>query len=144
MEETVRRLALRLKLHNVGGNVVHHVALLKRALDFQGIQSQMVKGYCVIQETGEACEHYWIRVDTGDPNFPLDLDIGFAVAKLRNPELMALNPVLLETLPPGLNRSDKDETMIREENDRLFELYQSDSKAFWREAPKDVAAFHVR
>lgn len=144
MEETVRRLALRLKLHNVGGNVVHHVALLKRALDFQGIQSQMVKGYCVIQETGEACEHYWIRVDTGDPNFPLDLDIGFAVAKLRNPELMALNPVLLETLPPGLNRSDKDETMIREENDRLFELYQSDSKAFWREAPKDVVTFSVK
>jgi hypothetical protein len=138
MDDVVRKLALRIKLHNIGGSVVHHVALLKRALDHQGIESQMVKGYCVIPETKEACEHYWVRV--GD----LDADIGFTVARLRNPELMALSPLLLETLPDGLFRSDKEETLIREENSRLFELYQSDSKAFWREAPRDVATFSVK
>jgi len=143
MDETVHRLALRLKMHNVSGSIVHHVALLKKAIDQTGAKSHMMKGYCVIPETNEACEHYWVRIDTGDPDLPLDLDVGFAVAKLRSPELMALHPVLLETLPEGLNRSDKEELMIRDENQRLFELYQSNSKAFWREAPKDVASFRV-
>ena len=143
MEDIVHRLALRLKLHHVSGSIVHHVALLKKALDRTSASSRIMKGYCVIPETNEACEHYWLRVDTGVPDLPLDLDIGFAVAKLRNPELMALNPVLLETLPEGLTRSDKEELLIRDENQRLFELFQSNSKEFWREAPKDVATFRV-
>ena len=140
MEEILNHTALRLKLHNVGGTVVHHIALLKRSLDQKGYNTKMVKGWCVIQETKEACEHYWLReVDTG-----LDIDIGFAVAKLRSPELMALRPVLLESLPPGLSRSDSGETLIREENCRLYDLYQADPKAFWRETPRDVASFHVK
>ena len=139
MDVELRRLALRIKLHNVSGNVVHHAALLKKSLDHQGFQSEMIKGYCVIPETKEACEHYWIRdVTTG-----LDLDVGFEVAKLRSPELQSLHPVLLESLPPGMTRSDEKETMIREENERLFELFQRDSKAFWREAPRDVINFRT-
>jgi hypothetical protein len=140
MDDIVRHTALRLKLHNVSGTVIHHIALLKRSLDQKGFRTEMVNGWCVIEETKEACEHYWLRdIDTG-----LDIDIGFAVAKLRNAELMALRPVLLESLPPGLNRSDSEETLIRAENRRLFDLYQSDPKAFWREAPKDVSSFHVK
>lgn len=140
MEEILNHTALRLKLHNVGGTVVHHNALLKRSLDQKGYNTKMIKGWCVIQETKEACEHYWLRdVDTG-----LDIDIGFAVAKLRSPELMALKPVLLENLPQGLSRSDLEETLIRAENYRLFELHQADPKAFWRETPRDVASFHVK
>ena len=140
MEEIVKQAALRIKLHNVGGSVIHHIALLKRSLDQKGFKTVMVKGWCVIEESKEACEHYWLRdVDTG-----MDIDIGFAVAKLRSPELMALRPVLLESLPLGLTRSDLEETLIREENCRLFDLYQSDPKAFWREAPRDVATFHLK
>ncbi len=140
MDEIVKHLALRLKLHNVSGTVIHHIALLKRHLDQKGFRTEMVRGWCVIEETKEACEHYWLReVDTG-----LDIDIGFAVAKLRNSELMALRPVLLQSLPPGLTRSDSEETLIRAENSRLYELYQADPKGFWREAPKDVSAFHVK
>jgi hypothetical protein len=140
MDEIVKHLALRLKLHNVGGTVIHHIAILKRALDQKGFRTEMVKGWCVIPETKEACEHYWLRdLDTG-----MDIDLGFAVAKLRSPELMALRPVLLESLPQGLTRSDQEETLIRAENCRLFELHQADPKAFWRAAPKDVASFHVK
>jgi hypothetical protein len=139
MEDTVSRLALRLKVHRVGGAVVHHVALLKKALDHKGIKTRMIKGYCVIEDTKEACEHYWLRTEEG-----LDLDIGFTVARLKNPELMALVPVLLETLPPGLNRSDAEESRILDENRRLFELFESDPKAFWREAPRDVATFPLK
>ena len=139
MDSELRRLALRIKMHNVSGNVVHHAALLKKHLDHQGIKSEMVKGFCVIPETKEACGHYWIR----DLNSGLDLDVGFEVAKLRSPELQALHPVLLESIPPGMTRSDEKETMIREDNERLFELYQRDPKAFWREAPRDVTSFRT-
>jgi hypothetical protein len=139
MEDIVSRLALRLKVHRVGGAVVHHVALLKKSLDQKGIQTRMIKGYCVIEDTKEACEHYWLRTEEG-----LDLDIGFVVARLKNPELMALVPVLLESLPEGLNRSDAEESRILDENRRLFELFESDPKAFWREAPRDVATFPLK
>jgi hypothetical protein len=137
--EIVTRLALRLKVHQVGGAVVHHVAILKKALDRKGVTSRMIKGYCVIEDTKEACEHYWLRTEEG-----LDLDIGFAVARLKNPELMVLEPVLLEILPPGLIRSDAEETRILNENHRLFELFESDPKEFWREAPRDVSTFLLK
>lgn len=139
MDDIVHRVALRLKLYKVSGGVVHHVALLKRIVDQRGVATQLVKGYCVIPDTNEACEHYWVRTEEG-----LDLDVGFEVARLKNPELMALRPVLLETLPPGLTRSDQGETMILEENQRLYDLHQADPKEFWREAPRDVATFHVK
>jgi len=103
----------------------------------------MVKGFCVIMESKEVCEHYWIRVATENPSLPLDLDVAFAVATLKSPELQSLHPVLLESCPPGLTHSDETEVLIREENSRLFELFQRDSKAFWREAPKDVAGFRA-
>jgi len=136
----VKQAALRLKIHNVPGTVIHHLALLKRSLDQKGAKTVMVKGWCVIEQTKEACEHYWLReVDTG-----LDMDLGFAVAKLRTPELAALHPVLLESLPPGLTRSDSEETLIRAENSRLFDLFQENPKAFWRESPREVTSFHMR
>jgi hypothetical protein len=129
-QDFVRKLALKLKMHKVGGTAVHHVALLIRALEAQGTKSEMVRGYCVIPATKEACDHYWVRTEEG-----LDLDVAFEVAKLRSPELETLHPVLLETLPEGLVRSDKDEILIRDENERLFELFRSDQKKFWLESP---------
>lgn len=140
MEDIVKRAAVRIKIHNVPGTVIHHLAILKRSLDQKGIGTAMIKGWCVIEETSEACQHYWLRdVKTG-----FDLDLGFAVAALRTPELMALRPVLLETLPPGLTRSDSEEKLIREENLRLYELYQADPKAFWNGAPREVTSFHMK
>jgi len=138
MDETVHRLALRLKLRNVSGTVVHHAALLKKHLEQQGLEATLVKGFCVIEDTKEACEHFWVRSEG------LDLDVGFKLASLKNPELMALRPVLLDFLPPGLTRSDLEEILIRDENNRLFDLHQSDPRAFWREAPRDVATFPVK
>lgn len=140
MDMVVKQTALRLKIHNIPGTVIHHLALLKRSLDQKGTNTVMVKGWCVIEQTKEACEHYWLReVETG-----LDMDLGFAVAKLRTPELSALHPVLLESLPPGLTRSDLEETLIRAENSRLYDLFQENPKAFWRESPREVTSFHMR
>ena len=140
MDEVVKQAALRLKIHNVPGTVIHHLALLKRSLDQKGAKTVMVKGWCVIEQTKEACEHYWLR----DEETGLDMDLGFAVAKLRTPELAALHPVLLENLPPGLTRSDSEETLIRAENSRLYDLFQENPKAFWRESPREVTSFHMK
>ena len=136
--ETLNRLATRLKIYNVPGSVMHHVAIFKRILDRQNISSEIIKGYCVIMESKESCEHYWVRTSEG-----LDLDIAFAVARLKSPELQSLHPVLVDQCPPGLTRSDLEASDIREENNRLFELYQQDPKAFWRESPRDVSSFHL-
>ena len=136
--ETLNRLATRLKIYNVPGSVMHHVAIFKRILDKQNISSEIIKGYCVIMESKESCEHYWVRTSEG-----LDLDIAFAVARLKSPELQSLHPVLVDQCPPGLTRSDLEASDIREENNRLFELYQQDPKAFWRESPRDVSSFHL-
>ncbi|NBS71371.1 hypothetical protein EBT31_21040, partial [bacterium] len=87
LEDIVHRTALRLKLNKVSGSVVHHNAVLKRGLESQGVKCEMVKGYCVIPRTKEACEHYWLReTETG-----LNLDIGFAVACLKSPELKSIH-----------------------------------------------------
>jgi hypothetical protein len=117
-------------MHKVEGTAVHHVALLIRALDVQGVKCKMVRGYCVIPVTKEACNHYWARTEEG-----LDLDVAFEVAKLRSPELEAMHPVLLETLPEGIERSDKNELLITDENERLFDLFNADPKKFWIESP---------
>lgn len=139
MEAEIKRMALRLKIHNISGGVVHHVAILKRHLDRKGLKCEMVKGFCVIPESREACEHYWVRVDPG-----LDLDVVFEVAKLKSPELQALHPVLLTSLESqSVNRSDETELVIRQENERLFELFGRDPKAFWRAAPQDVREFRL-
>lgn len=136
--EILNRLATRLKIYNISGSVMHHVAILKRILDRQNVQSEIIRGYCVIMESKESCEHYWVRTSEG-----LDLDIAFAVAKLKSPDLQFLHPVLVDECPPGLNRSDLEASEIRQENTRLFELYQRDPKAFWRESPRDVSSFHL-
>ena len=140
LDDIVHRTALRLKLNKVSGGVVHHNAVLKRGLENQGIKCEMVKGYCVIPQTKEACEHYWVReVETG-----LNLDVGFAVACLKSPELRSIHPVLLEELPEGLDRSDKDEVLIRADNQDLYELYHSNPKEFWKQSPSDVKGFSIK
>lgn len=137
MDDIAKRTALQIKLRRTSGAIIHHIAILKRILEQKGNTMNMIKGFCIIPETKEACEHYWLR----DPDTGLDIDMGFMVAKLKSPELAAIHPVLLLTLPPGLTRSDQEETLIREENQRLYDLFLSDPKGFWREAPRDVVTF---
>jgi hypothetical protein len=124
-------MALRIKLHKVPGSVVQHTALLKKGLELKGIECKMIKGYCIIPETKEACVHYWVQTVLEG----LDLDIGFTIAKLRTPELAALHTILVDELPDGFERSDAEAGEITSENERLFVLYHKDPKTFWKEAP---------
>lgn len=140
LPDLVHRTALRIKLNKVGGSIIHHIALLKRGLENNKVRCEMVQGYCIIPQTKEACTHYWLR----ETESGLDLDVGFAVACLRTPELAAIHPVLLEELPEGMTRSDENEVMITSDNQALFDLYQKDPKEFWRQAPSDVRGFSIK
>ena len=128
----IKRLAMRMKLHKVGGSPVHHCAILAKQLAQIGISTKMVKGYCV--SPGDVCEHYWIRTrDEG-----LDLDIAFALASLYAPDLNDMKTMLLEELPEELKHV---EVQKADESANLFELYNTDPKIFWEEAPLTVRTF---
>ena len=133
----VKRIAMRMKLHKVTGTVVHHCAILKKLLAEKGVDSKVIHGYCI--SPGEVCEHYWVRtIDEG-----LDLDIGYELACLYNPELLALKTVLMEDFPIDLKGADgkEPEVLRQEDNQRIFELYETDPVTFWKESPKDVKTF---
>ena len=128
----VKRLAMLMKLRKISGTVVHHCAILRKLMTEAGIETQIVKGYCV--SPGEVCEHYWVRtVEEG-----LDMDIGLEIAKLYTPELADMRTMLLEELPVELSNV---KVLKQEDNERLYELYQTDPKTFWNESPHDVRTF---
>jgi len=127
--DIVKRTAQRLKMHKIGGTVIHHCAILKKILPGK---SRIIHGYCV--SPGEICEHYWLRTEDG-----LDLDIGFELACLYSPELGELKTFLTEDFPEG--NWEGVEVLRHEDNNRLFELYETDPTTFWKEAPKNVRAF---
>lgn len=128
------RFALRLKLHKVKGSVVHHCALFQRMLAGRGTPAQVIKGFCVVPQTREICEHFWVRTDKEG----LDFDIGYAVGCLQSPDLASVDTILLTEPPDGFAKPDTDP-----ENLRLFDLYQTDPKTFWAEAPVEVRNFNV-
>lgn len=139
MDEEIKCLARRIKLNRVEGSIVHHCAILMKWLAARKIEAWIVHGYCV--SAGEICEHYWVRTEPEG----LDLDIGYEIACLYSPELMALKTVLLEDFPVGLkDREGREPEVLRQEdNHRLFELYETDPKSFWNEAPTNVRSFSV-
>jgi hypothetical protein len=129
--ESVKRIAMRMKLRKVEGSIVHHCALLCRLLD---VKARVVKGFCV--SPGDVCEHYWVRTDEEG----LDLDIGMAYATLFSPELASMRTMLLEEIPPELASI---EVKKQDDNARLYELYTTDPKTFWSEAPTSIRNFRV-
>lgn len=133
----VKRLAQRLKLHKIEGTVVHHCALLVKILRADEIQARIVHGYAITP--GEICEHYWVKVEPEG----LDLDIGWEVACLHSPELASIKIVLAEEFPEGLKDKDgKEPEVLRQaQNKDLLELWETDPKTFWSEAPKSVRSF---
>lgn len=128
----LKRLAMLMKLRRLSGTVVHHCAILRKLMNEAGVETKLVKGFCV--SPGEVCEHYWVRtIDEG-----LDMDIGLELAKLYSPELADMRTMLVEELPAELGHVN---VLKQEDNNRLYELYETDPKTFWSEAPFDVKSF---
>jgi hypothetical protein len=133
----LKRLAQRMKLHKIDGTVVHHCAILVKVLRADDVQARIVHGYAVTP--GEICEHFWVRVEPEG----LDMDIGWELARLYSPELSNMRIVLAEEFPAGLKDKDGQEPdVLRQPQNRdLFELWETDPKTFWNEAPKNVRTF---
>jgi hypothetical protein len=133
----IKRLAMRMKLNKVNGTVVHHCAILKKILKEQGIKSTIIRGYCI--SPGEVCEHYWVRTDDEG----LDFDIGYELACLYSPDLKTMTKFLSEEFPEGLKdaQGKEPEVLRQEDNQRLFELHNTDPVTFWKESPKGVQIF---
>jgi len=129
--ESVKRIAMRMKLRKVEGSIVHHCALLCKLLD---VKAHVVKGFCV--SPGDVCEHYWVRTDAEG----LDLDIGMAYATLFSPELATMRTMLLEEIPAELANI---EVKKQDDNANLYDLYVTDPKTFWQEAPTSVRTFRI-
>lgn len=132
------KVASRLNIRNTPGNVVSHVALLKRIFDKNKIKTTIMRGFCYVHNTKEVCNHYWLRDEFG-----VDFDISFEVAKLKNPLLMSLHVALLEKAPIGIEPIDKDETEIISSNKRLYELLKYEPEQFWLEAPVEIKSFKI-
>jgi hypothetical protein len=129
--ESVKRIAMRMKLRKVEGSIVHHCAILCKLLD---VKAHVVKGFCV--SPGDVCEHYWVRTDAEG----LDLDIGMAYATLFSPDLADMRTMLLEEIPPELTSI---EVKKQPDNANLYDLYVTDPKTFWQEAPSSVRTFRI-
>jgi len=117
--DPVKRLVLRLKLRKVEGTIVHHNALLVKAIK----GSKMVSGYALCQN--QACWHCWVEDSNGKK---LDVSSG----------ILSLPFEYSDTIPDGYQEMEHDNLA---ENKRLYEVYINDPKTFWKEAPKTVREF---
>ena len=133
----MERLVKRMKLHRVSGTIVHHCALVIKYLEHEGHVANMVKGWCIYGP--EVCTHYWVTDKTGTV-----YDIGYQLGCLYNSELMAYTPVLTKVEPVGISFADANETALKAEHARQYELFHENRVSFWRESPSDVRAFKVR
>ena len=126
-----------MKLHKIEGTVVHHCAILVKILKAEEIMARIVHGYAITP--GEVCEHFWVRIEPEG----LDLDIGWEVACLHSPDLVGMRIVLSEEFPEGLkDKEGKEPEILRQhQNKDLLELWETDPKTFWNEAPKSVRTF---
>jgi hypothetical protein len=110
---------MRLKIHKVDGTIVHHHALLAKAL-----KGKLVQGYAVCQN--QFCWHCWVETPDGEIH---DVTKGLTI------------PIEYQyTLPEG---SEELEHEHISGNKQLFELYMNDPKRFWRESPKKVREFKI-
>jgi hypothetical protein len=133
MDVSIRKLSLGMKLHKVGGTVIHHQAILVRWLrQVQKLDCELVDGY-VLTGDNESCWHCW--VEAGDKKY----DIAWLIANLPD-----TRNSLVRQIPEHCERMDlKDERgrYVVDENMRLFDLFNSDEKKFWEEAPDTVKKF---
>ena len=122
-----------MKLHKVGGTVIHHQAILIRYLrTVHKLECELVEGY-IMTGDNETCWHCWVEV--GEQKY----DIAWLIAGLPD-----TRNSLVREIPEGYERMDlKDERgrYVVDENMRLFQLFNTDEKKFWEEAPVAVKKF---
>lgn len=127
-----RRLALRISLHKLPGSVVHHQALLHKHLERNGIKCTFTQGYALSPADKMACWHCWVTDEQGNE---YDITAHSVGEILRS-----------ASIPEGYQRAEFQDDrgkLILDENQRLYELFITDPRKFWEEAPPKLKSFKV-
>jgi hypothetical protein len=96
----------------------------------QGVQSSVRQGFCIVDD--KAYRHYWVETSDGEK-----LDI---IKSLAPPEMALLSTELVEHLPDDEERADKGNKLVSE-NESQYELFTSNPKQFWKDAPMSIKKF---
>jgi hypothetical protein len=132
-----KRLALKLKLNKIDDCGITAPILLNEFLAKMGHTTKLVQGYC--STGGETCWHVWIELQMSEHGSPQNLDIGYNLACLKDREFEKCNVILHKNVAPGAKPPQKDTESVD-----LWEVYQKDSKEFWKKQPIKVQNFRAK
>jgi hypothetical protein len=127
-----KRLALKLKLNKIDNCGLTAPILLNEILAKCGHATRLVQGYCSLAE--ETCWHVWVQVDKCTT-----LDIGYTIACLQDSEFTKCQMILHTSLAPGSKEPQKDTETVDS-----WEVYQKDSKEFWKKQPVQIQNFRAK
>lgn len=135
MDEHVRKFCLRYRLKKLDCSVVHQCALFIGYLKRNGIQANMIKGFCTCSMA--ACRHFWVEVDSQQ------IDIARDISLFHTPELKHMPVVLQTEIGDDVKRIDLQDPKIIEENERLFELWIENTKEFWKTSSPKIRNIRI-
>lgn len=126
-----KRLALKLKLNKIDNCGLTAPILLNEILAKQGLKTRLVQGYCSLSE--DTCWHVWVEIEHQK------LDIGYTIACLNDKEFEKCSMILHTGLAPGAKPPQQDTESVD-----MWEIYQKDSKEFWKKQPIKVQNFRAK
>jgi hypothetical protein len=129
MESVLRRLALKIRLNKIENCGIAAPILLNEILAKKGFKTKVVQGFASLKE--ESAWHVWVECDG------VQLDIASTLHQLKNPEEPLSHVSLSETYEEGCPQENPQVTA-------QWELYQKDSKQFWKEMPAKVQNFRAK
>jgi hypothetical protein len=122
-------VANRINIYAPGGTPIHHMAILKQYFDKKGPDTVIKQGY--ILGDGEAVWHVWLEDLSGTK-----YDIIYELAQMNIPALKNISNIYSLKCPPGLK------VMERPDLIKIMNLYTTDPKEFWKQAPEKVRSFN--
>jgi hypothetical protein len=133
-----KRLALKLKLNKIDNCGIVAPILLNELLAKRGHVTKLVQGYCSM--ASDTCWHVWVEVDKCTALGPAEkLDIGYTIACLHDKEFEKCNMILHTNLAPESSEPKTDTEVLD-----LWEVYQKDSKEFWKKQPVKIQNFRAK
>ena len=126
-----KRLALKLKLNKIDNCGLTAPILLNEILVKCGHTTRLVQGYCSLSD--DTCWHVWVEI--GAQKF----DIGYTIACLNDKEFLSCCMILHTSLAPGAKTPQRDTESLD-----MWEIYQKDSKEFWKKQPIKVQNFRAK
>jgi hypothetical protein len=118
-----KRIYLRIRLNKIEESIVYNQALIIKHLHKHGIQAELKQGY--VQSGKDVCWHCWAEHEYTKYDY---------IAYILN------NIIYYTSIPE--NHKEQTHDMI-DTNKKLFELYHTDQKEFWKNAPKKIREFKV-